>query len=221
MEGLIKRAFVIAGVLIASGILINVTRPREYRQKTEDELIAMMPTKVNNMPFMVDHMGTDPRISYKMDPVSYNTLKPFGIVCRIYTDGVKKYDAVVIASRSRDSFHDPRVCFSAQGWTIERFQRAEIKTESRGVVPITLVGMSSSQEKNKLAAFFYRGPRGTFYGSTQGLKWGMFVEKFRGGDDIDGVFYRFIPREGVTEEEFLKFMANFLDAAKESSGGYF
>lgn len=220
MEGLMKRVFVLCAVFAAFGLLIFGTSRKDFKKKTEDELISMAPLTVGNMAFTPS--PTDHRITYRMDEVTYKTLNPFGIVARRYNDGDKHFDAVLIASRSRASFHDPRICFTAQGWTIEKQSNEVVQSKKRGKVPITLVEMRHQDGRRNMAAYFYKGPGGKFYGTTQGLKWGMFFEQLRGGDDIDGIFYRFIPDyERATIDEFKDFIGKYLDYAEESSKGYF
>lgn len=223
MEGLIKgvmtRTFAVAGIFLATGAFLYFSPKTQYETKTEDQLIAMAPERVGNFGFVRGY--EDPRVSYRMDQSTYDVLDPFGIVARRYAQGSRVYDMVLVASTSKDSFHDPRVCFSAQGWTLEKFEPDTVKTETRGEIPITIITMSGPTGRNKLAAFWYRGP-GQFYGNTQRLKLGMFLEKFRGGKDIDGVFYRVIPDyNGATKESLKGFIAKYLDAAKVSSNGYF
>ncbi|MBS1706985.1 MAG: exosortase-associated EpsI family protein [Armatimonadetes bacterium] len=223
MEGLIKRAYVLAGIFVLSGALVMATKPKNnYERKSEEDLIALAPTQVGSMHFVKDPSGKDERITYKMDPTTYQVLQPFGIVARVFTDGTNTYDAVVIASQSRASFHDPQVCFSAQRWVITAYSPITVHTKTRGDVPVMRVLMSNETDKNRLAAFCYRGPSGKFYASTQGLKIGMFLDQFMGKDKIYGVFYRFMVNSpNTTEDEFKKFIGDYLDAAKASSNDYF
>ncbi len=165
--------------------------------------------------------------SYKMDEVTYTTLDPYGIVARIFVHEKTReaYDAVVVASQSKDSFHDPRVCFSAQGWAISNQWVVLVDTKTRGKVPVTLVAMDGPDARNKLAAFVYRGPGG-FYGNTQRLKIAMFIEQMMGGDQLSGVFYRFIPQNLDPNDpnqayKLQVFIGEFIDAANGASDGYF
>lgn len=220
MEGLNTRSMFLACVMASAGAWVMFSSKVDTLKRTEDELLAMAPMKVAGMDYLP--AAEDGRFSYKMDEMTYRVLAPFGIVARQYTDGVKGFDAVLIASRSKASFHDPRVCFSAQGFTLEKMIPSTVVTKSRGTVPITLITMTSDKMRNQLAAFFYRGPGGKFYGSTQKLKLALLWEQFSFGKDIDGVFYRVFPtNETTTEEELKKFIGDWLDAANESSKGYF
>jgi hypothetical protein len=219
------RTYLFAGLMAAAGALFMLSPKTAYVAKTEDQMEQMLPDVVDGMPF--ERSYEDPEASYRMDDTTYELLQPFGIVARVYTRGAERFDAVVIASRSKDSFHDPRVCFSAQGWLIEKFTPSSVMTRNRGEVPVTLIVMSSKTVRRQLAAFAYRGPGG-FYASTQRLKLAMFFEQIRGGRNIDGVFYRFIPSgfpqdtpEAEKIERLRDFIAKYLDASYESSGGYF
>ena len=131
----------------------------------------------------------------------------------------------MIASRSKDSFHDPRVCFSVQGWALNTQWVDSVETETRGVAYMTVTNMDGPGGRGKLAAFLYRG-QGKFYKSTNELKIGMFIEQLKGGGNLDGVFYRIIPQHNNPDADALlsdlkKFITAYLDAANEVSNGYF
>lgn len=213
----------LAVIMLGFGAWIHTTKPKvDTQRRTEQELIDMAAPTVMGMDYIRAQSPVDEGMSYRMDEATYKLLAPFGIVARQYSNGADMYDAVLIASRSRASFHDPRVCFSGQGWTLEKFTSAKVKTKTRGEVPITLITMSSAQARNRLAAFFYKGPKGEFFGSTQALKWALFREQMRMGDDLDGVFYRVIPMtDGVTPDQLTTFIGEWLDELKVSSKGYF
>lgn len=213
------RAIVLVAILGATFAWVQFTPEKQYEKVTEDQMLKWAPPEVNGMRFRP--AAEDARYSYKMDKVTYQTLHPFGIVARVYSDGDRDYDAVMIMSRERYSFHDPRVCFSAQNWNIDAMEPATISTKTRGEVPISFLKMTNTKtQEKKVAAFFYKGPGNKFYGSTQTLKIAMFFERLLGGDDFEGVFYRMIPvSSGITEDQFKTFVGNFLDASKASSNG--
>ena len=221
MEGLKTRAFVLAGLfLVAAGFNLTASRQAHGPRKTETWMEARAPDVVSGMSYF--RGGDNPAQSYRMDKITYNMLAPFGIVARDYVgkDG-KNFDVVLIASETRASFHDPRICFSGQGWILNDQNTVEVPTKSRGVVPVTLASMNGQGKKNQLAAFFYRGPSG-FHATTISLKFDMFFQKLLRKPGVEGVFYRFIPQfDGCTEEELKSFIAEYLEASKESSGGYF
>lgn len=208
---------------MAMGAVIHLAPKPATVTMTEQQVIDLTPKKVMGVQYT---RGSEEGMSYRMGKSSYDLLKPFGIVPRVFEIGDDRFDAVVIASRSKDSFHDPRVCFSGQGWNIERFDPVVLETETRGKIPAMLIQTFSDQKRRQLAAFLYKGPGG-FYGSTQSLKWAFLGEQLRMGNNLDGVFYRFIPTyadEKLSDEEqrarLLKFMAAFMDEANRSSNGY-
>jgi hypothetical protein len=218
MEGLKLRVFVFAALMLVLGVLVWAAPRANTVNRSESWMEQRMPDTVGN--FRYRRSADNPEQSYRMDQTTYDVLKPFGIVCRVYEFAGRAYDVVVIASRDKDSFHDPRVCFTAGGFAIRLEQRGMIKTKTRGLVPVTIAHLSSDRGQQS-SVFFYRGPGG-FTATTMGLKWDMFKEQFGGGDNIDGVFYRIIPlNRGTTDEELARFVGQFLDEAKVTSDGYF
>jgi hypothetical protein len=212
-------------VLLVGGLVVAFTDRPAGEPKTEQWMLETLPLEFGD--YRASSSPENNLYTYKMDEVTYGTLDPYGIVARVYTSSEtnEEYDAVVIASRSKDSFHDPRVCFSAQGWAIANQWVEMVDTESRGKVPVTLVLMDSADVRNRVAAFLYKGPGG-FYGSTQRLKTAMLIEQFFGGQDLDGVFYRFIPlnldpMDPDRTTKIKRFVAEFVDAANAASDGYF
>ncbi|KAA0237377.1 MAG: exosortase-associated EpsI family protein [Armatimonadetes bacterium] len=219
MEGLMTRAYIAGALLLVAGIAINISAVTVKRpSKTEEWMEQKAPTKVGKFIFLP---GTEnPAQSYRMDDRTYELLVPYGIVCRLYLDAAKGFDMVLIASQSRASFHDPRVCFAGQGWVLSKQHTENVETKTRGKVPITITEMDGAR-RGQLAAFFYRGPGG-FYPSTNGVKWDMFKQELFGSKDVDGVFYRVIPRHAdCTVEELKQFIAEYLDTAYDTSDGYF
>lgn len=230
MEGLKKRASIVVGVLLLSGLVITFSVKQASDPKTEQWMIDnSVRDEFDGFVMISGQVGPD--ISYEMDDVTYNTLEPYGIVARIFENSEigQAYDVVLIASQSKDSFHDPRVCFSAQGWALSNQWIATVKTKTRGDVPVTIALMDGPGGDNQLAAFLYKGPPNKFYGNTQRLKLAMFLEQLTGGDDLDGVFLRFIPQHRITtEEEQLQgikdmklFIGKYLDESGKVSDGFF
>lgn len=225
MEGLKRRAVIAVVILLVGAVAVAFTKKSAGDPKTEQWMLENLPIEFGE--YRANSSPENNLYSYKMDEVTYNTLDPYGIVARIFVHEKtqEEYDAVVIASRSKDSFHDPRVCFSAQGWAIANQWVEVVDTKTRGKVPVTLVLMDGPESHNEIAAFLYKGPGG-FFGSTQRLKIAMLWEQLVGGNDLDGVFYRFIPRNFAPNDpdattKLKRFVADFVDAANESSEGYF
>lgn len=223
MEGLTTRVWALAAVIVGLGAFVALTPKSTAEVKTEDQLEQLAPTQLGE--FQMIRSREDSAVSYRMDDRTYEELKPFGIVARVFEAGNRSYDVVVIASNRHESFHDPRVCFSAQGWTFTGETQDVIKT-SRGDVPVTHVTMVSGgtdgrKRTNAQGLFFYKGPGG-FSATTLQLKWGMFKSRLSGNTNVDGVFYRIIPREsGTTKEELFEFTAKWLEKAGQTSNNYF
>ncbi len=218
MEGLKLRSYVFAGLCLVIGAGILVAPKRVFAKKSESWMETKAPDAVGDYRFLA---GSDnPLQSYKMNESTYTTLNPFGIVARHYGKGDQAYDVVLIASNANESFHDPRVCFTSQQYEINKETRDVIKTKTRGEVPVTIAQMRS-RDAESVTCFFYKGPTG-FHSSTKDIKVDLFMSRVLGRDNVDGVFYRFIPLNPETTIDQLKtFVADYLEAAKASSDGYF
>jgi len=207
------RAYAVGALFLAFGALVFAApKPKQVAGKTEQWMEQMTPTAIGNYKLLS---------TYKMEPSTYQELQPYGIVSRIYGNGKQAYDVVLVASNRKTSFHDPRVCFPAQGWQFETQKKVNIVTGTRGAIPVSIISMEGQDGSQQFAAFFYRGRRG-FYASPQALSWAMFLDQFAGRSDSEGVFYRFMPKDpNTTEADMSKFIADFVDAANTSSGGFF
>lgn len=229
MERLTRNIYITCGLFAAVGVAYLMGRGEPPPAKTEKEMIALLPVKVANMPY--DKNSEDPDVSYKMDETTYKVLRPFGIVAREYWKGARRFDVVVIASRSKDSFHDPRVCFSAQGWTIEQFFDQTVRTKNRGIVPVRIISISKEKSDSSFAVFLYKAPNGKFYSNTLKFKLGLWTGRFEDlltgkikeeASSLDGVFYRFMPKyPNASIDELKWFVSQYLDEAYKSSNGYF
>jgi hypothetical protein len=218
MEGLILRGYALGAALVAIGGYFVVSNNVVRTPKTETWLEQKAPTTVAGTLF--DQSLQNPNQTYKMDKVVYDTLHPFGIVCRVYNVAGEPFDTVLIASASKDSFHDPRDCFSAQGYEISGEETVAINTASRGVIHATYAQLKGPNG-NSDAVFFYKGPEG-FIPTTLDLKVSIFKHELATGTNTDGVFYRFItPSEPDAKDKLIKFVSQYVDAANQSSGGYF
>lgn len=221
MEGLTTRTLVFGGIMAAFGAYLLLAPKPSYAEKTEQDMEKLAPKNVGE--FRMRPGSENPEQSYKMPESTYETLKPYGIVCRLLESTAGAYDVVVIASRNRASFHDPRGCFTSQGWELLEQREIEIPTKTRDTVKATWADMRQVREdRDGQTLFLFRGPGGQFFSNTNSLKFAMFMEQLQGGKDIDGVFYRFIPQNrDTTLEQMKEFVANYLDTAKETSNGYF
>jgi hypothetical protein len=156
-----------------------------------------------------------------MDEMTYDELKPFGIVARVFEHDRKRFDVVLIASADRTSFHDPRVCFRGQGFLLEKEREEVVQTKTRGTIPVTFAEMKNPQGTQSIAAFFYRDQDG-FYPNPQAMSMAWLKRAFFKLQSSEGVFYRFIPmHDGATVEELKRFIQLYMDEAPNVSGGYF
>jgi hypothetical protein len=220
MEGLKLRSFVVAGLMLLTAAWAAVSsRPQVVASRDEDWMKKTAPARVGDFDFLTSN-SMEPGATYKSPQMVYDALHPtVGILARVYEHGGEAYDVNLIASRDRASFHDPRVCFTAQGYSIQSDEAITIKTKTRGDIPATLAAMKGPQGPT-LAVFFYRGPNG-FYGTTMNLKWALLWEQLRGNNNLDGVFYRFIPTGVPDRDRLIKFVQDYMDLAGKQSDGYF
>lgn len=216
MERLKKTLWILSGLLVSIGAAYNLApRPKESNL-TEDQVIEMLPVKVGRFSAM---LKPNEKVSYRMDQSSYDILKPWGICARVFVNGNESYDVVAIASNSKESFHDPQICFSAQGWRLSNQRDDVIKTKTRGDVPVTLVDMEQNGDQ-KVAMYFFRLTKG-YYGNMSKVKRDMLVHLFTQRSKDEGAFIRLIPTGSVDVEKMKKFAADWVDTAGESSKGYY
>jgi hypothetical protein len=219
LEGLIRRFYLLGALLLLGAGFSHVASPPAGPTRTERWMEA---TAIKQFGPYRMAPTTEPgaQVSYRMDPATYKELSPYGIVARDLTDGSLTFDVVLIASQSKASFHDPRVCFTAQGWQLEQESEVLVHTVSRGDVPVSIAQMRSDAGE-LWAAYCYRGPFG-FAASTNGLKLQMFRYALTNERNADGVFYRFIAEDGSsTRDDLVHFISAYLDASGAKTGGYF
>jgi hypothetical protein len=219
MEGLRNRVIVLGAVFVAVGVAFILTS-KTVPLRDEAWMVKNTPKKFANFSMVPGQAG--PEITYKMDKYTYETLKPYGIVARVFsgTDrGIRtEFDAVIIMSNNKESFHDPRVCFTATGWQLGNVQTVTVPTKTHGPVSVTLAELSQGNNRS-MAAFFYRGPEG-FCATTGGLKLQMLKKQFFQLKDSEGAFYRIIPQQSSTsKEQLFSFIDEWLAATNQSSGG--
>jgi hypothetical protein len=216
MERMKKTLWIMSGLMTSIGLAYNFApRPAE-KNLTEDQVINMLPIKVGRFqPMLKD----GEKVSYKMDKSSYDILKPWGICARVFVNGNESYDVVAIASNSKESFHDPQICFSAQGWRLSNQRDDVIKTKTRGDVPVTLVDMEQNGDQ-RVAMYFFRLTKG-YYGNMSKVKKDMLLNLFTNRVKDEGAFIRLIPTGTVDVEKMKKFAAQWVDSAGETSKGYY
>ncbi|RYG81418.1 exosortase-associated EpsI family protein, partial [bacterium] len=216
-----KRAFVAAGLLLAVGGALAFSPRPDAVQHDEKWVAAGLPTQVASFRMAPAQDASVPYCSYKMDASTYQILQPWGIVPRVFQNANgESYDVVVIGSNLKDSFHDPAVCFSAQGWNLSNARQEMLATKTYGSVPVTIVDMEREGQKT-IAMYFYR-LRDGYIASNTGAKKEMFVYKLRRfGKDNEGGFIRIIPNSNANLEKLKLFAAQWVDEAAKTSGGYY
>ena len=211
------RSYALAGALAMAGGVYQLSRATKGPVRTE---AWMEQTALKGFGKYRTESNMAGDVTYRMDKATYAELQPFGIVARIMNDGNRSYDVTLIASSTKASFHDPRVCFTAQGWELGEQGHETIHTKTRGDIQATVARLKGT-DGEKWGAFLYRGPEG-FTPTTNGLKLQMFKEQLFHGRDAEGVFYRFIPTDSkTTKEEMVAFVRDYLDASDAPTHGYF
>lgn len=219
MEGLKVRSLAVGGLLIVGGLALQAMPKANLTAKDEKFMEAKAPMRAGKFKF--EGTMDNPVQSYKVDQSTYDILKPFGIVGRHYSDGHITYDVMLISGNDKNSFHDNRVCFQAQNYTITGQEIENVETP-RGSIPVTFLTLQHMERGKLMAAMFYKGPQDKWFPLPQQLTWEMFKEQLRLGKNLDSTFYRIIPLIGEpSREEFKQFIKDYVVAAKESSGGFF
>lgn len=215
-----KRAFVAAGLLLAVGGSLAFAPKPTAVMRDEVWVANGLPTEFSGFRMAPSTDSSVPYCTYKMDKVTYDVLKPWGIVPRIFQKEGESYDVVVIGSNTKDSFHDPAVCFSAQGWNLSNAREETLDTKTHGKVPVTLVDMDKEGTKT-IAMYFYRLRDGYVASNTNAKKEMLLYKLAHLGKDNEGGFIRIIPNGGANLTKLKTFAADWIDAATKSSGGYY
>ncbi len=223
MEGLKLRSFIVAGILLAFAAWVQLTpKPAPVAGRDETWMESAAPKAVANYKFISnpDPTATDQMCTFKSPKYVYETLVPtVGIVARVYEYRGERYEVYLIASRDHASFHDPRVCFTAQNYNIVQEDQILVPTETRGNIPATLAHMTGP-DGSMIAVYFYKGPNG-FLGTTTSLKFAMLFDQLKGKADADCVFYRFVSLGSQDTEKLKRFITMYMETAEKTSRGYF
>lgn len=212
-----KKLGILCAILLTTGATLNFApRPKQV-DRSESEIAAMLPKTVDK--FNAE-LANGEYCTYKMDQVNYDILQPWGIVPRVFDNGPERYEVVVIASRKKESFHDPQVCLTAQGWTLSNQRVDSMETKTRGQVPITLFDMERNGEK-RTAMYFLKTTQG-YYADMAKVKWDMFRFKITHfGKDDEGAFIRILPMGELNVDKMKKFAAEWVDEATKTSENYY
>lgn len=218
MEGLTSRILILGAVLLAAGGAYHAMPKPSETTKTEEWLAGQLPTQIGN--YVVNSGPEGVKYSYKMDERTYNLLQPYGINARTFQGSEHVVDVVVIGSRQKESFHDPRQCFSAQAFSLDEVTIKPFETKSHGTLNATFVKLKG-ERGNQIAAFMYKGPKG-YTAQNKDVKIDMFLDQLlSGGKNLDSVFYRFILTNSDDTKALTDFMGQWFDAANETSKGVF
>lgn len=222
MERLNLRLWAVAIVSLAVGAVLFAAPRPEQKARTESWIGQQLPTQVGNFKFISNQEDPSNTLcTYKMDKMTYDTLHPWGIVARVFSNGPEAYDVVVIGSNDKESFHDPKVCFGAQAWTLGAERVEKIHTKTRGDVDVTVVDMTKGNDKT-IAVYFYKTQSG-FVSTNNGVKISMLKYKITHlGKNDEGAFIRVIPRQLNPNLENMKaFIGDWLDESGKTSNGYY
>jgi Protein of unknown function (DUF3485) len=217
MERLGKRLGILCAIVLTTGATLTFApRPKQV-ERTEADVAAMLPLKVKRYNA---ELATGQYCTYKLDQSNYDILNPWGIVARVFSNGPDKFEVVAIASRRKESFHDPQTCLTAQGWTLSNQRVTSVQTQARGVVPVTLFDMERPGEK--LTAMYFLKVTQGYYAEIGKLKLDMFKYKVMNlGKDDEGAFIRIIPAGRSDEAKMKQFAADWIDEAVKTSKDYY
>lgn len=221
MAGLTKRIYITGGVILLAGIGIQLAGKAEAKGRDEAFMIKSAPLKVGEFEFQTN--DETPGKSYTADDRTYSLLKPFGIVPRIYTNGSKAFEVLLISSSTKESFHDQDVCFPGQGLNPVSKEIIPIEAGDRGTIPVRYVVWAGRNGEQLISAQFYRGPGGVYYPEPGDIAKSMLWNAITGGrKNPESNYYRFIPQyRDATKEETLAFIKAYLQEAAKTSQGFF
>ncbi len=212
-----KRLAIVCVFFAATGLAYNVApRPKQV-EREEADIAAMLPVKAGSF---TAQLAPGQYCTYKLDKVNYDVLQPWGIIARVFTHGAEQYEVVVIASHKKESFHDPQVCLTAQGWALSNQREDTLQTSLRGTLPITLFDMDKGGQK--LTAMYFLKMTSGYHAGISDVKWDMFKYKVAHvGIEEEGAFVRIIPSNPTSVEQLKKFASEWVDEATKTSKGYY
>ena len=216
-DGIVRwRLWLVVVVMAAFGVGYALRGPPKMIHRTEAWLEDATPVEVDGYRALPGPNGD--RQTYRMAEGTYEYLKPYGIISRVFQIGLSEIDTCVIASNTTDSMHEPMECFPGSGWQILESSKVPTPTKSRGAIPFTVLKARPPGGPVVFAAYCYKGPRSMV--STQlELVRQWKLDRFLGGEPGEGCFYRFIGDTGMTKEQLLGFAADYMDVVKRTSKG--
>ena len=207
---MIVRSLIVSGIMAAVGAGILVRGSAKAYKVDETWLERQYPSSLGRYTMEPARDGSTGH-SYTMDSETYKTLKPYGIVGRVLTDGQKRMDVVTLAGDSEESFHNPLLCFQAQGWETKDIQQITLRTKAHGEVRATVAEAIHEGGAPQYAVYTFEGPDGMVADPYQ-LKIDMFNSAIRTGKVQFGTFFRFISMTpSFTKDEVIKFATDYLE----------
>lgn len=159
----------------------------------------------------------NPKITYRMDAQTYQELEPIGIAAQIYRDPAgNEYEAVVIAGQDMATFHDQRVCFTSQGWSLTKDQPGIVPSPDYGDVPVLDLTVLKAGHGSSPAFFMWRSPQ-RFTNNRRTAKFDFLKSGIFGRELQVGYSYRFMGATPGVDTEMLKaFTTSFLSQLKQA-----
>lgn len=209
---MIVRSLIVTGMfaLLGAGVLLRPSaKPLVVDESWLEKQYPTVVGKYTTQPAQDGSTGH----SYRMDETTYATLKPYGIVAKTMSDGVHTFDVVNIAGDSEESFHNPLLCFQAQGWQTTGVREITIPTKHHGEVRATIASASHDGGLPQYALYTYEGPTSAV-ASPPALKDQMVKTEFRTGKVQFATFFRFMSlTQNLTEDQVIGFAQAYLDAS--------
>lgn len=182
---------------------------------TEKWLLDRVPTQVPG--YKLIPSMEDPRVTYRMSPETYAELEPVGITAQVFEDSQgRQYEAVAIAGQDMNTFHDQRVCFTTQGWNLDKNVEANIPNADFGDVPILDLTVSKDGRQGAPAFFMWRSPQ-RFTNNRRTAKFDFLKSGLLTQKTQVGYSYRFMAAsDGVDTEHLRDFTNAYLSALKQA-----
>ena len=214
-----QRLIILLAILAVAGFASFNRHGKSDTGMNEAWLAKALPMEIPG--FKMHASDSNPMESYHMDAETYNKLKPIGIVARVFEEGNRSIDTVVIAGDSPDNFHDPTWCLPGQGWKLEDRKDTVVHTKTRGDMPFSYFSATNANGDKLLVAYTFKAAGG-YHATITRLTLDMWWKEFVSGQKQVGAFYRFLTQNPDTNLDGLtKFAADYLDQAKETSNGVF
>jgi hypothetical protein len=208
---MVKLMYVLSAVFVAFFALL-IARPGSSAAYTEKDMERLYPSSLGAYHMRPDQTHNNPNQTYRMDESTYQSLVPYGIVCRVLDNGKTAYDVVVISGDQPDTFHNPLVCFVAQDYKVVDSKQIVLHTKSRGDVPC-IEATATKGGHSQIAIYTYEGPSGMFPENTP-LHRDMFATQLETGKPQSASFFRFMTEYSTTTAPELEaFAVSYLDAS--------